>query len=125
MENNEKKIVTKKTTGMIKRANPLTLSGETRAEATPAKKVSKKVASTTNSPVPTQPRVDVTSLSINGPRQLVLLLPLLNKQIVQALKAQFPKASLQQLTEQGLLLLIQQQNPEVFAALVASLKNKA
>lgn len=103
-------------TGMIKRANPLTLSPSEESEK-PVKTVAKKKTSV--QPSPAKPTKDVT---LTGPKQLLFFLPLLDKALLTSLKTAFPTLSNQALVEKALLTLLKETRPNAYDDLIKSIK---
>jgi hypothetical protein len=101
-------------TGMIKRANPLTLKPTEEATLV-TKKVTKK----------SQPKANPTKSSpvvLTGAKQWFFILPLLNKELVRSIKNAFPGLSNQAIVEKALLTLLKEARPNAYDSLIKSMK---
>jgi hypothetical protein len=115
MKENESKLPAKTHTGMIKRANPLSLEKATEVSQAPGTPVKKK---TTETKANTSAPID----ALKGPKQLAMFLPSFNKALVTAIKAEFPELNYVQAIEKAWLLLLAQEKPKAYADLLAALK---
>ncbi len=121
MKENESKLPAKTHTGMIKRSNPLSLEKEIVATKEVAKPTSTKKA---------QPETKVGGNSKNvistltGPKQFAMFMPLFNKELLTAVKAKYPALSYVQLIEKAWLLLLAQEQPKAYEALLAAIERQ-
>lgn len=116
MAEKETKNTNRLPTGMIKRANPLTLNAS--EEVTPEmKKPAKK------KPVATTEKVSKpTNITLKGPKQLMFFLPLIDKALLSAIKTAFPALSNQALVEKALLTLLKETRPNAYDDLIKGIK---
>lgn len=114
MAEKETKSTNRLPTGMIKRANPLTLNASEETPV-PVKKTAPKKTSTTKIAQP-------VAVSLKGPKQLMLFLPLVDKALLTALKTAFPTLSNQALVEKALLTLLKESRPNAYDDLIKSTK---
>ena len=114
MKENESKLPAKTHTGMIKRANPLSLEKATEVSQAPGTPVKKKT---------TETKANTSAIeTLKGPKQLAMFLPSFNKALVTAIKAEFPELNYVQAIEKAWLLLLAQEKPKAYAELLAALK---
>jgi hypothetical protein len=111
MEQDNKKPSSKMPTGMIKRANPLSLQPST--STSPIKKVSKS----------TTVKVRQTVESLSGPKAFMFFLPLVNQDLLKTIKTTYPKLKLAEIVEKAFLQLLKAERPNAYDALMKTRKN--
>ena len=109
MEKDIQKLPAKTPTGMIKRSNPLSLGANTTSPN--AKLVNKKTV-TVNSKKP--------SVTLSGPKAFMFFIPMINRKLLQAIKAAYPQAKLSELVEKALLQLLKDERPNAYDELFKS-----
>ena len=118
MKEKETKPAMKAHTGMMKRSNPLSLE----KESTIAKEVIKPTL--TKKQLPETNVVgrakDIKTL-LTGPKQFAMFIPFFNKQLIKTIKATYPDVSYVQLIEKAWLLLLAQEQPKAYEALLAEI----
>jgi hypothetical protein len=121
MKEKEVKIPAKTNTGMNKRANPLSLEKEV-VKTKPSKDpISDKPSKTEVKPVTTlatAPKV------LTGPKQFALFMPLFNKELIKVIKTSYPDVSYGQLIEKAWLLMLAQEQPKAYEALLVAIANQ-
>lgn len=112
MAEQESNKSTRLPTGMIKRANPLSLN-PSEEKSQNRKQVSKTAKVQT---------VDEENISLSGEKKFFFILPFVNKALLTELKNVFPSISNQSLLDQALLHLLRTKRPNAYASLVKRIK---
>jgi hypothetical protein len=126
MKEKEVKTPAKTNTGMNKRANPLSLEKESLEKEVVKTKPSKDPI--TDKPSKPEPK-PVTTLAtapkvLTGPKQFALFIPLFNKELMKAIKTSYPDVSYGQLIEKAWLLMLAQEQPKAYEALLVAIANQ-
>lgn len=111
MADQEKKTTSRLPTGMIKRANPLSLASP-KEEKKPLVKASERVTKS----------IKKSTVSLTGPKGFWFFLPKIDQALLATIKGSFPDLKPNQLLEQGLLTLLQEEKPSAYQALLKTLK---
>lgn len=106
---------TGESTGMMKRSNPLSLAKPEKVSTSsqPSVTLKKSTASSIDGVIDTP---------LIGPTQWLFFLPLLNKDLLTALKTQFPTLTNKALVEKALLTLLKQNSSTAYDRLLKTLK---
>ncbi len=111
MADQEKKTTSRLPTGMMKRANPLSLASS-QEKKKPAVKPTEKVTKSIKKSV----------VTFTGPKGFWFFLPKIDQALLATIKEAFPDLKPNQLLEQGLLTLLQEEKPTAYQALLKALK---
>jgi hypothetical protein len=62
--------------------------------------------------------------ALTGSKQFAFFIPLFNKELIKAIKTSYPNVSYGQLIEKAWLLMLAQEQPKAYEALLAALANQ-